>query len=76
MNLQRLNIFYRIYNFKYFILSIFYKKKLNEVFTLINEFSKDSGYYKSPELESRIIDLYILINISLSIFNYKLEKFC
>lgn len=62
MNLQRLNIFYRIYSIKYFILSLFYKRKLKDVFILINEFSKDSGYYKSPELESRIIDLYILIN--------------
>ena len=62
MKLQGLNIFYRIYKIKYFVLSMLYKKKLEVVFALIDEFSKESGYYKSPELKERIIDLFILIN--------------
>ena len=61
MKIYKINILFRIYKFKYYVLNLLYKSELEKIYDLINEFSAYSGYNKSPELSERIVDLYLKI---------------
>jgi hypothetical protein len=61
MKIEKFNILFRIYRFKYYFLNKLYKNELGEIYDLIYKFSAYSGYNKSPELSERIVDLYLKI---------------